>query len=171
MKNINNKCCIQHKEVQNQEFYKCRSITIKTYRKRLHCTSEENLYFLHTYQDLSICIPSSTSGKESACQCRRHKRHGFIPGSEEWPGKWHGNLLQYSCLENPMDRGTWQAIVHRVAKSWKRLSMHSRWLAYISFCIKLLSSAFFSKGMICIGSFNVLDTNLLSVIWTANISF
>ena len=96
---------------------------------------------------------------------------GSIPGSGKTPGGGHGNPLQYSCLENPMDRGTWQAIVYRVAKSWKRLSMHSCWLVYISFCIKLLSSAFFSKGMICIGSFNVLDTNLLSVIWTANIFF
>ena len=34
----------------------------------------------------------------------------------------NGNPLQYSCLENPMDRGTWQATVHRVAKSWTRLS-------------------------------------------------
>ena len=43
-----------------------------------------------------------------------------------WGG--HGNLLQYSCLENPMDRGPWQATVHRIAKSWtrlKRLSMHT----------------------------------------------
>ena len=34
------------------------------------------------------------------------------------PGRGHGNPLQYSCLENPMDRGVWQATVHRVAKSW-----------------------------------------------------
>ena len=33
------------------------------------------------------------------------------------PGGGHGNPLQYSCLENPMDRGTWQATIHRVAKS------------------------------------------------------
>ena len=35
-------------------------------------------------------------------------------------GEGNGNLLQYSCLENPMDRGTWQATVHGVAKSWAR---------------------------------------------------
>ena len=39
-----------------------------------------------------------------------------------YPGEGHGNPLQYSCLKNPMDRGTWQAIVHRVSKSWTRLS-------------------------------------------------
>ena len=42
---------------------------------------------------------------------------GLIPGSERSPGGGHGNLLQYSCLENPMDRGAWQATAHRVAKS------------------------------------------------------
>ena len=43
---------------------------------------------------------------------------GLIPGSGRNPGGRNGNLLQYSCLLNPMDRGAWQAIVHRVAKSW-----------------------------------------------------
>ena len=42
---------------------------------------------------------------------------GLISGSERSPGGGHGNPLQYSCLENPMDRGAWQATVHRVAKS------------------------------------------------------
>jgi len=46
---------------------------------------------------------------------------GLIPGSRRSPGEGHGNLLQYSCLENPMDRGTWRATVHRVAKSQTRL--------------------------------------------------
>ena len=41
------------------------------------------------------------SGKEPACQSRRHRRPGFIPGSERSPGGGHGNPLQYSCLENP----------------------------------------------------------------------
>ena len=42
----------------------------------------------------------------------------LIPGSRRSPGKEDGNPLQYFCLENPMDRGTWQATVHRTAKSW-----------------------------------------------------
>ena len=46
---------------------------------------------------------------------------GSIPGSERSPGGGHGNPLQCSCLENPMDRQAWQATVHRVAKSWTRL--------------------------------------------------
>ena len=42
---------------------------------------------------------------------------GLIPGSGRSPGGGNGNPLQYSCLENPMDRGAWQAIVHSVTKS------------------------------------------------------
>ena len=43
---------------------------------------------------------------------------GLIPGFGRSPGGGHGNPLQYACLENPMDRGSWQATVHGVAKSW-----------------------------------------------------
>ena len=51
-----------------------------------------------------------------------------IPWSERSPGGGHGNPLQYYCLENPTDRGDWQATVHRVSRNWtqlKPLSMHS----------------------------------------------
>ena len=47
---------------------------------------------------------------------------GSIPGSGRAPGGGNGNLLWYSCLENSMDRGVWQAIVHGVAKGQSRLS-------------------------------------------------
>ena len=46
---------------------------------------------------------------------------GLIPGSGRSPGRGHGNLLQYSGLENPMDREAWWAAVHGVAKSQKQL--------------------------------------------------
>ena len=49
---------------------------------------------------------------------------GKIPGLGRSPGEGHGNPLQYSCLENPKDRGTWQATIHRVAQSMTRLSMY-----------------------------------------------
>ena len=42
---------------------------------------------------------------------------GLIPGSGRFPGEGNGNLLQYSCLGNPMDRGAWQATVHGVTNS------------------------------------------------------
>ena len=53
---------------------------------------------------------------------------GSIPGSGRSPGEGHSNPLQYSCLENSMDRGAWRTTVHGVAKSWtqlKWLSMHT----------------------------------------------
>ena len=46
---------------------------------------------------------------------------GSIPGSGRSPAGGDGNPLQYSCLGNPMERGAWQATVHRVAQSWTRL--------------------------------------------------
>ena len=50
---------------------------------------------------------------------------GSVPGLGRSPGEEHGNPLQYSCLENPMDRGAWWAAVHKVAKSQTRL----KWLS------------------------------------------
>ena len=61
--------------------------------------------------------PGGASGKEPACQCRRQKTRRPFPGWGRSPGGEHNNLLQYSCLENSMDRGAWWATVHRVAKS------------------------------------------------------
>ena len=49
------------------------------------------------------------------------KDAGLIPGSRRSPGGGHGNPLQYAYLDNPMDRGVWQATVHRVAKSRTQL--------------------------------------------------
>ena len=68
-------------------------------------------------------FPGGARDKEPACQCRRHKKPtGLVPGSGRSPGGGHGNPLQYSCLENPMGRGAWQATVHGVAKSLAQLS-------------------------------------------------
>ena len=58
---------------------------------------------------------ASTSGKEPTYQCWKHKRCELDPRIRKIP--WHGNLLQYSCLENPMDRGAWRATVHRITGS------------------------------------------------------
>ena len=57
------------------------------------------------------------SGKEPAHQSRRHKRCGFDPWVGKTPGGGSGNPLQYSCLENPMDRGPFWTTVHRVTES------------------------------------------------------
>ena len=64
-------------------------------------------------------FPGGSDSKESACNARYL---GSIPGSERFPGEGNGNPLHYSCLENPMDGGTQQAIVHGVTKSQTRLS-------------------------------------------------
>ena len=62
-------------------------------------------------------LPWWLSGKESACNAEDAGDAGLIPGSGRSSGGGHSNPLQYSCLENPMDRGAWQATVYGVAKS------------------------------------------------------
>ena len=57
------------------------------------------------------------SGKVSACQCRGRRDVGLIPWLGRFPGGGNGKTLQYSCLENLMNRGAWWAAVHGVAKS------------------------------------------------------
>ena len=71
-------------------------------------------------------FPGGARGQEPAFQCRRHNRCWFHPWVGKTPGGGHGNPLQYSCLENPTDRGAWQAAVHGVAKSQTRLSDWAR---------------------------------------------
>ena len=61
---------------------------------------------------------------------------GSVPGLGRFPGGGNGNLLQYSCLENPMDKGAWYAIAHRVTKSqtWlKRPHTHAKLILIINF--------------------------------------
>ena len=69
-------------------------------------------------------LPQWLSGQEPACNAGDL---GLIPGSGISPGGGHGNPLQYSCMENPMDRGAWWATVHGVAKSQTRLKRLSTW--------------------------------------------
>ena len=98
---------------------------------------------LHVSVGLVCCpevcgLPGGASHKEPTYLCRRHKRHGFDPwvGKMSWRKAWQPT--QYSCLENPMDRGAWWAIVHRVAKSWtwhNWLSMHTHTHTHIRICI------------------------------------
>ena len=52
----------------------------------------------------------------------------LTPGSGRSPGRWHGNPPQYSCLENPMDRGVWWVTVQRVSQSQTRLKRLNMWL-------------------------------------------
>ena len=67
--------------------------------------------YIYIYWD----FPGSSEGKESAFNAGDL---GSIPGWGRSPGEGNGNPLQYSCLENSMDRGAWWATIHRVAQSW-----------------------------------------------------
>ena len=78
-------------------------------------------------------FPGSASGKELPANAAGIRDLGSIPGSEICPGEGHGNPLQYSCLDNPMDRGAWEATVHGVTKSQtqlKQLSTHTNAYRY-----------------------------------------
>ena len=66
---------------------------------------------------------------------------GLIPGSGRSPGEGNGNPLQYSCLRNPMDRGTWWAIVHGVTEEWDmtwQLSNNSNMYTYFAVHLRLM---------------------------------
>ena len=70
----------------------------------------------------SLGFPGCSVGKESACSAGNV---GSISGSGKFPEGGHGTVLQYSCLENPMDRGAWQTTVLGVTKSQTRLQQVS----------------------------------------------
>ena len=67
-------------------------------------------------------LPRSIVVKNPPANAGDTKDAGSISGLGKSPGGGNGNPLQYSCLENPMDKGAWQATVHGVLKSWTRLS-------------------------------------------------
>ena len=78
----------------------------------------------------------------------------LIPGWARSPGGGHGNPFQYSCLENPLDREAWQAIVHRVTKSWAWLKQCSS--TKIKLLFKLMSM--YSSGTKKIDSYSWLKS-------------
>ena len=96
-------------------------------------------------------LPQWLKRYRTCLQCRRHR---FDPVSGRLPGEGNGNPLQYSCLENPMGRGAWQATVHGVTKSQTWLSMHAQ--------VQLMTDIFLcdtSRGLDTL--YNVVCTNLL----------
>ena len=98
-----------------------------------------NSFIIFSFSNVQF---GGASGKEPACQCRRHKRRRFDPWVRRSPAGGHGNPLQYSCLENSMDRGAWRATVHRVAKSRTQL----KWLSThnLQFCFFLVAVKYIS---------------------------
>ena len=69
-----------------------------------------------------MVFPDGAVVKNLLGNVRDARDMGLIPGLGRSLGREQSNPLQYSCLENPMDRGAWQATVHGVAKSWTQLS-------------------------------------------------
>ena len=76
------------------------------------------LFAYHPSQQI-LCTPGGSDGKESVFN---EGDYSLIPESGRSPGEGNGCLLQYSCLENSIDRGTWPATVHSLAKSQTQLS-------------------------------------------------
>ena len=77
-------------------------------------------------------FPGGASGKEPTCQCKRPRDAGLIPGSGRSFEGGHGNPLQYSCLENSMDRGARRAKIHGVTKSQTQMSDIAQVTSHIS---------------------------------------
>ena len=73
---------------------------------------------------IKLYFSRGSDGKESACN---ERDLDLIPGSGRSSGEGNGNPLQYSCLENPMDRGAWRAPVHGVIKESDPTNQHSHW--------------------------------------------
>ena len=93
------------------------------------------LFKIYTGGEVIWGFLGSSNGEESACNAGDQ---GSVPGSGRSPGKGHGNSLQHSCLENPMDRGAWCVTVHRVTKSQTRLkrlnlAQHTPWEGLLLF--------------------------------------
>ena len=76
------------------------------------------------FMEISRGFPGGLEVKNLPADAGGVEDVALIPGLGRSPGGGHDNPLQYSCLENPMDRGAWQATVYRVTKSQTRLSTH-----------------------------------------------
>ena len=85
-------------------------------------------------------FPGGTSGKEPACQCGRHKRYRFDPWVGKIPGEADGNPFLYSCLENHMNKGAWQATFHGVTESRTQLIDQHSQLQRALISIQILAS-------------------------------
>ena len=98
----------------------------------------------------SICtgFPGGSDGKEFTCSAGVV---GSVSGSRRSPGGGHGNPLQYSCLENPMDRGAWQATVQVVARVGHNLVTKTKYLEVVCWLVwQMYSVQFNSVAQSCL---------------------
>ena len=82
----------------------------------------KNLWRKRLPKNLEPVQPKWLTGKHSACQSRKHRRRRCDPWVRKISCGGNGNRVQYTCLENPMDRGAWRTTVHGVTKSLTRLT-------------------------------------------------
>ena len=109
--------------IWNQSFVPCLVLTVASWSAYRFFMRQERLSDISISQRIFHSLlwftlskggfPCSSVGKESACKAGGP---GLIPRLGRSPGEGNGNPLQYSCLENPMDRGTWRATVHGVTR-------------------------------------------------------
>ena len=105
-----------------KKWYKCAYICVYIYMSVCVCVC----VCIHTYIYKGYFgLPQWPSSTESTCNARAAGDSGSHPGWGRSPGGGRGNPLQYSCLENPMDRGAWQATIHSITKSRAQLKQHS----------------------------------------------
>ena len=73
----------------------------------------------------NLGFPGSSVVKNPPASAGDTEDLGSVPGSGSAPGEGNGNPFHYSCLENPMDKGTWQTVIHRVTQSQTQLNTHT----------------------------------------------
>ena len=108
------------------------------------------------FSDWFICrfwgffgLPQWLSSKESTCSAGDAGVFDLIPGLGRSPREGHSNPFQYSCLENPMDRIGWWAVVHRVAKCQTQLKRHHTCTHEVSLVVVLFETSFSISTSCC----------------------
>ena len=147
-------------------YFKCWSWLVKLTSWPTHWPQKTSLKKLIVKWKCRIVLgfPSGTSGKEPTWQCKRCERHGHHPRVGRSPGEGHGNTLQYSWLDNPMDRGAWRAIVHRVIKTWPK------WLSMQHTCVIVFLFFFFLSKEECLFLQSLNGTNTITFLKKSIIS-
>ena len=103
-------------------------INLESVLKSRHYFASKDLYSQSYGFSIALGFPGGLDGKESAYSVGDL---GLIPGPGRSPGEGNGNTLQYSCLENLMDRGAWQSTVYEIAKS-------QTWLSDFTFFVSMV---------------------------------
>ena len=124
------------------------------------CLSNTPLYLCSRASWVALVVKNLPANAEDV------RDVGSIPESGRFPTEGHDNPLQYSCLENHMDRGAWWAVVHRIAQSWTWLQWFSTlWCIFVSHFLYPFPSA---EGNCSMQQFGSVSRHLL-LLWTHNL--